>query len=687
MPSNSAYRTSKSGFLYGVLLLLLSYTPSLWGQSLCNDPQKTIDNGFEIAGDSLDCSPFQLVITNKLPNATSVRYIFDYQGESLTNLPNRPLQEGVATTLFPRPFEKVSTYTILQLGKRGNGSDFYSCKKITVVQKSEPVFSYRICNNSYVELSVPVDSLNYYNSYKITWGDGTEDLIEKHELPATISRDVNSTQPFLVEGILKPGSSCNSRVSVPMSSTGSSYSGKVKIEKVELIKQDIAQITFSGSYKPDGYKLFVNEAGGTFNLNQPDRVGVMPGSFNYKVPDPSKSYCFVLSKEEPCGGTDISPDFCTTPITSIDPGVQQTVLRYLAHSAGFYDLVNPPASIGNRIVSTKMEIETINANTRSILLNPATGVYTDTTRCPKDVCYRLSSEVSGTLFSNPFAVKVLSNRICINEDSFHLPPISEAFVSYDVLASQLEFAYTTSNLDDVNQTFLWKQVTGNKELLDSSRTGQFTLPLTAFSDNDCFALTYENSCGYASQQSSALCPISLQEQPEKVLKWSLNSPFSPDSIVAVSILIYSDSLDTTPVSKVPLTSSITGSYSPDLTGFDNYAYFQVIVESSKGNLSRSERIRIHRNTEIFIADAFSPNGDGINDIFIIKGNLSNLKSYLFKVYNREGKEVFISHDISEHWTGKIQQESLPTGIYGFRLVLETQTNELIEKTGKITLLR
>ncbi len=59
---------------------------------------------------------------------------------------------------------------------------------------------------------------------------------------------------------------------------------------------------------------------------------------------------------------------------------------------------------------------------------------------------------------------------------------------------------------------------------------------------------------------------------------------------------------------------------------------------------------------IFAANAFSPNGDGINDEFSIYGwallqDLEDVEEFSLKIYNRWGERVFESHDITDGWDG------------------------------------
>jgi len=71
---------------------------------------------------------------------------------------------------------------------------------------------------------------------------------------------------------------------------------------------------------------------------------------------------------------------------------------------------------------------------------------------------------------------------------------------------------------------------------------------------------------------------------------------------------------------------------------------------------------------VFIPQGFSPNGDGVDDVFIIYGNGSNKVS--ISVYNRWGNLVFQENDYKNDWDGKANKglstnSVLPDGTYFF----------------------
>lgn len=90
-------------------------------------------------------------------------------------------------------------------------------------------------------------------------------------------------------------------------------------------------------------------------------------------------------------------------------------------------------------------------------------------------------------------------------------------------------------------------------------------------------------------------------------------------------------------------------------------------------------------TELLIPDAFSPNGDGANDIFYVRG--SNIIDIHLKIFNRWGELVFETHNQSVGWDGTFKGKPQEMDAYVFTLVAVNTNNEKLQRNGTILLLR
>lgn len=97
------------------------------------------------------------------------------------------------------------------------------------------------------------------------------------------------------------------------------------------------------------------------------------------------------------------------------------------------------------------------------------------------------------------------------------------------------------------------------------------------------------------------------------------------------------------------------------------------------------------NSQIFIPNSFTPNGDGQNDIFYPRGKgVKNIKT--FRIYNRWGELVFQHDDIEANdptvgWDGSYKGDVPRPDVYVYLLEADCSTGEPIKIKGDITIIR
>lgn len=121
----------------------------------------------------------------------------------------------------------------------------------------------------------------------------------------------------------------------------------------------------------------------------------------------------------------------------------------------------------------------------------------------------------------------------------------------------------------------------------------------------------------------------------------------------------------------------------------NYKYidpgmFNVILTSTAGpNCIDTASVSIHvDNTSIFvIPNVFSPDGDGVNDVFNIK--VQAIQDFECRIYNRWGKKVYEWSDENAGWNG----ENYPQGVYFYVIYAKGIDGIVYDKNGTVTLYR
>jgi gliding motility-associated-like protein len=92
------------------------------------------------------------------------------------------------------------------------------------------------------------------------------------------------------------------------------------------------------------------------------------------------------------------------------------------------------------------------------------------------------------------------------------------------------------------------------------------------------------------------------------------------------------------------------------------------------------------NCTFYLPNAFSPNGDGINDQFNIISRCA-LREFELLIYDRWGQNIFRSTNISQGWDGRFNGEMLPVGAYAFVIRYMPEGSGLKVDKGVVRLVR
>ena len=90
--------------------------------------------------------------------------------------------------------------------------------------------------------------------------------------------------------------------------------------------------------------------------------------------------------------------------------------------------------------------------------------------------------------------------------------------------------------------------------------------------------------------------------------------------------------------------------------------------------------------KVYIPNAFSPNGDGVNDVFKIETDDVILYEFNMKVFNRWGTLMFESDDYSKGWNGLFKNEVLQPDVFVYAVQYKDGDGLVYRKTGTINLL-
>lgn len=123
--------------------------------------------------------------------------------------------------------------------------------------------------------------------------------------------------------------------------------------------------------------------------------------------------------------------------------------------------------------------------------------------------------------------------------------------------------------------------------------------------------------------------------------------------------------------------SKVGEFEVKLTGYDLFGCSTV----------ETNLVQVTSPTEfIVIPNAFTPNGDGLNDTFIPK--LKSISSFQMEVYNTWGEILFSTNTPeSKGWDGTYKGQLAPAGNFLFNITYTTLDGQVAKRTGGVTLIR
>ena len=92
-------------------------------------------------------------------------------------------------------------------------------------------------------------------------------------------------------------------------------------------------------------------------------------------------------------------------------------------------------------------------------------------------------------------------------------------------------------------------------------------------------------------------------------------------------------------------------------------------------------------SDIFVPDAFSPNGDGQNDMLYMNVQSGCIKFMTLRIYDRWGIKAFESNDPSAGWDGKLKGKECDPAVFVYQLQAELMDGTPVKQKGNITLIK
>jgi gliding motility-associated-like protein len=118
---------------------------------------------------------------------------------------------------------------------------------------------------------------------------------------------------------------------------------------------------------------------------------------------------------------------------------------------------------------------------------------------------------------------------------------------------------------------------------------------------------------------------------------------------------------------------------------DKY-HIRLKVFNSGGCTDSADAWVCYRDTIVyFVPTAFSPNGDGLNDVFDVSAN--GMREFELSIFNRWGEVMFRTNQIGKGWDGTYGGKPCMEGMYAWRIKYKGRKTAWRQDKGNILLMR
>ncbi|MDW8273399.1 MAG: gliding motility-associated C-terminal domain-containing protein, partial [Chitinophagales bacterium] len=131
--------------------------------------------------------------------------------------------------------------------------------------------------------------------------------------------------------------------------------------------------------------------------------------------------------------------------------------------------------------------------------------------------------------------------------------------------------------------------------------------------------------------------------------------------------------------------SCTNCKSPVAKPEDSITYVLTYTDPKGCTDTAATTIYVLTGAKIYMPNAFTPNGDGNNDILLPRS--IGVKEIEWNIYNRWGEKIFETKDINVGWDGTYKGAEQPIGVYVYTMKVGFKNNTSAEYKGSVTLIR
>lgn len=559
------------------------------------------------------------------------------------------------TTTFTPTAPGVLVITQNTQGPQGGSQGIIFSRNFEVKSTPQPTFTVTTCTPGFVQVTVTDTN---YDQYFVQVGNDAPVLAARNTAvtyPAT-----NGPASVTVIGRYNQTGIC----------TGSATRNFTPLPAPQrptlrslAVQGSTVQLQF-GALQPEyQYSLQVADAGAPGGYRT---VAAVPSSLtSFTLNAAPLPGCYRLLLQDNCQPSVVSSSsfvVCSVALTGTTQN-GRNLLSWASGGTGGYTLTRTDA-----------------AGTVLTLPVPAgTTQYTDTAvTCGSVYRYQVSLTSGSTLST--------SDEVAITTSSGAAPATPRLYATFN-LRNQVELTAMLARSPTGGQITYLRN--GQELRTTPQRTLRDSLLTPSPADLLCYTVRFQDACGNRSTDSAPVCPVLLEARAANdegtTIRLTWTALRGPDAAASVSYRVLTLSPTNTVLRSIPVTTGLTYL---DLQPPQDQQVVRYRVEATGGGLaaaSYSNVASVARQVKLFVPTAFTPNGDGLNDVLELKGRF--LDNFRFTIIDRNGQQVFQATSRAQTWDGRIGSAAPVPGAYAWRFEATDQSGKRTVQNGSITIIR
>jgi gliding motility-associated-like protein len=508
-----------------------------------------------------------------------------------------------------------------------------------------------------------------YEAFHINWGDGTSDVTAANSL-ITHDYGIISSFDVSVKGLINGSQSANDSSNFNCYTTTKQLNMSIDIlpatiNQVQVLSTDISSGNVSVEYSlapNNNYLVEIrDQSQASFTVIDTINQVLNPSSYTIQnLNTANNTYCISITSFDPCDGDQRQSNIgCTINLRSTAQD-QQNLIEWQTTSNDFltYSIYKDGVFLTNVNMQSQMQFidgQVICGTTYDYLL----------TMSEVNGFISISDTTSVIAISNDIPESIENISATVEGQNVRLDweePLSYAATGY--ILSRSEDGIEFKEIDTLTNT----------EYLD--------MDLFTQSQQYYYSIRYYDACDNLSEESIVASPVLLVDEFDKTLTWTDYTGWI-NGIDEYIIEKYDESGQL--IESIPIGQST--SYQESSSNPYQLILYKVIAVPNDFSLENVESniIRVVYRSKVAFPNAFSPDGDGMNDIFIFESRY--ITAVNMKIYNRWGELVYQTSEIDRGWDGTINGKTAPMGTYIHHTVLTDDMGITFVKSGEIILIR